>query len=694
MQVCNCMILIKKFCIISIICGCFIQCKQNNTISITNAALEATYNNYLTQILPHTKAGNFNKGLATADSIYHTIKPSNYIHQLTYYYMYVWISRAMGNYEQTIKYCDSAITIYKKVGINEETANYYSLIVLDKSFCCMKIGKYDEGYKLMYEAKKAIALIKNICGDNWPLDAYALVLYQQQEYALAKDAFVDLLNIINQCHKPITTESLYQKQNLLGNIGLCYTKLGKWDSAKYYYLQALNAIEKIPSIKTKDTIIFDTRFYDAKGVVLGNLAKVFVISNPDTAILLYQQSIQNNLVNGVEIKDVQLSMSQLAEVLLQQQKNEQAYAVLNQLKQSLDTLQNLNALVGYKKALVKYYKNINQHQQALSAIENYTQLKDSLQEKEIGIKTTNVNKELKDREQQQEIQLLQKDKQIDDLYLKLSIGFLISLSLLAFFVYRNYYKSKKQNNVLVGLNNEISQQQKQTQYALQQLEVSNAEKDRIMQVVAHDLRNPIGAIVSLAHFVNESEEVNHYADAIKMIETSGNQSLELINELLEWQKEKKEALHLTETDVKALLKQTVTLLQHKLTEKKQNILFNLPPETITLLLDVNKMERVLSNLVTNAIKFSHTNTSIKISLSKTANQVLIAIQDNGIGIAKEDIPLIFEKGATLSRKGTEGEKSFGLGLSICKQIVEAHNGKIWVESEEGKGSCFYVYMPV
>lgn len=106
------------------------------------------------------------------------------------------------------------------------------------------------------------------------------------------------------------------------------------------------------------------------------------------------------------------------------------------------------------------------------------------------------------------------------------------------------------------------------------------------------------------------------------------------------------------------------------------------------------MKRVVFNLVTNSVKFSKRDTAISLSLSVKENHAIIEITDEGIGIPEKLLPEIFNISKSGKRKGTEGEKSYGLGLNICKKIVEAHSGKISVISKEGKGSTFTVALPL
>jgi len=111
-------------------------------------------------------------------------------------------------------------------------------------------------------------------------------------------------------------------------------------------------------------------------------------------------------------------------------------------------------------------------------------------------------------------------------------------------------------------------------------------------------------------------------------------------------------------------------------------------------IDKNKIEQVMTNLITNAIKFSQANTIINVGLKLDETNVIISVTDQGQGIDKEELNLLFKPFKKTSTKSTAGEKSTGLGLFIVKRIVEAHNGKIWAESELTKGSTFIVSLPI
>ena len=121
---------------------------------------------------------------------------------------------------------------------------------------------------------------------------------------------------------------------------------------------------------------------------------------------------------------------------------------------------------------------------------------------------------------------------------------------------------------------------------------------------------------------------------------------------------------------------------------------DLPAEPLIIAFDKEKLRRVLGNIVGNAVKFTNEGGTISVNVTRKDNQVQISIKDNGIGIPEQLLPELFGMFTSAKRLGTSGEQSIGLGLSISKQIVEAHGGKIWAESKENNGSTFYVLLPI
>ncbi|WP_379091384.1 sensor histidine kinase [Pedobacter sp. UC225_65] len=269
------------------------------------------------------------------------------------------------------------------------------------------------------------------------------------------------------------------------------------------------------------------------------------------------------------------------------------------------------------------------------------------------------------------------------------IVFGISLIVVVLALFKLWHNRKR----LLGLNKKIREQNSNMQQTLNALEQSQADNTRMMQIVAHDLRNPIGGMFSIASYMlDENGRTAEDKECLEMIITSGKVSLDLVNDLLlvhtKTDDLKKEPVNLSE-----MLQYCVGLLHHKAELKEQQINLQADAE-ISILANQEKLWRVVSNLIANAIKFSPKGTSIHVSLQKEADHIRIDVADNGIGIPEEIAPKIFDMFTDAKRTGTTGEQSFGLGLAISKQIVEAHGGKLWFESKIGNGTVFYVELPI
>jgi two-component system sensor histidine kinase VicK len=226
-------------------------------------------------------------------------------------------------------------------------------------------------------------------------------------------------------------------------------------------------------------------------------------------------------------------------------------------------------------------------------------------------------------------------------------------------------------------------------------EIENAGnfKNQVLGMVAHDLRNPLAAIESTAMLIEMDELDGDMRENIDMIKASCVKARGIITDLLDAARnEDKNVFETTEVDLNVFLRKIIDSWKTHNTTK--NVLV-FKSAFIPLYAPVNreKLHRVMDNLITNAIKFSKDKEKIEIQLDKEYGMAIIQVIDHGLGIPKEMIPHLFERFSKAGRAGIRGEQSTGLGLSIVKQIVENHKGRIKVESEEGKGSTFTIYLP-
>jgi signal transduction histidine kinase len=227
----------------------------------------------------------------------------------------------------------------------------------------------------------------------------------------------------------------------------------------------------------------------------------------------------------------------------------------------------------------------------------------------------------------------------------------------------------------------------------QEIEQAIKAKNEILGVVAHDLRNPLTAIKTLAAIMKMEEKMNDEDhENLDMIQTSCDKAASIINDLLETAHD--EQHHDFDTE-RVELNQFLLKIVDEWVKSKQgqaNILYYGTQQPAFAYINTEKMERVMDNLISNAIKFSGSSNHIEILLRAEGDEILIDVKDFGMGIPEELLPFIFERFSRASRRGVRGEESVGLGLSIVRQIVSKHGGDIKVSSVEKQGTTFTINM--
>lgn len=225
----------------------------------------------------------------------------------------------------------------------------------------------------------------------------------------------------------------------------------------------------------------------------------------------------------------------------------------------------------------------------------------------------------------------------------------------------------------------------------------NTEKNEIIGIVAHDLRNPISAMRMTGEFLLENLG---NTEAVKELSTqivrSGNHVLSMISNLLDMNRLEENAFRfiISDLDVFPILSMVVEQYLHHASNKNITIRLHEEQEPCIALADEQALMQVVDNLVSNAVKYTPHGKNISVRLQKYTNAVRIEVQDEGQGIAADEMQQLFGKFVRLSSRPTGGEHSTGLGLSIVKKMVEAMNGRVWCESEAGKGATFIVELPV
>jgi signal transduction histidine kinase len=231
----------------------------------------------------------------------------------------------------------------------------------------------------------------------------------------------------------------------------------------------------------------------------------------------------------------------------------------------------------------------------------------------------------------------------------------------------------------------------------EKLKELNDSKDKFFSIIGHDLKNPFQAILNLSEILkNEFADLNdeEKLQFIEMIGEASESAHRLLENLLAWSRSQTGRIDFTLEPIQ--LKKVVANVVHLLLPQAENKHITLIGEispTIMVNADRNMLDTILRNLTSNAIKFTNQDGTVKILAVEEEDFIQLSVADNGIGLTEIDKNKLFKVGVKNSEIGRSKEKGTGLGLILCKEFVEKHGGKIWVESEINKGTEFKFTIP-
>lgn len=269
----------------------------------------------------------------------------------------------------------------------------------------------------------------------------------------------------------------------------------------------------------------------------------------------------------------------------------------------------------------------------------------------------------------------------------------------------NFHKSlfyDEQENVagMLGIMIDITERIK-TQNKLLENEKNliklNTTKDRFFSIIAHDLKNPFNSLMGLLDIlIDEYDDITDDTkkEYLSVLNRSSNDLFGLLTNLLEWSRTQTSSIEFNPvmTDLSDLVTNEIKLLEAQAIKKVINIEFNLSNK-LMIMVDKNMMSTVVRNILSNSIKFTSIGGNIAISLQEIDNHIRISIKDDGVGISEENQQKLFKISEKISSIGTANETGTGLGLILCKEFIDKHNGCLFVVSKKGKGSIFNIDIP-
>jgi len=496
-------------------------------------------------------------------------------------------------------------------------------------------------------------------------------------YGVIKDHHQELYYLLQAYDEARSSNNPTVKSTILGNIGNAHEGLGQLNKAKDYYTQSLN-------LATKYNLLNDIV------AAYSNLASVCIKEGKYEQAMDYCDQVlaihkTSNNFKPRDLANIYILQGKIYYKLSQYDKARQLFnqssIIANSLgnaeylSQNYYNLYLLDSVKGdYKSALKNYSQyarlddsliNVNKNQQvALYQIKFDSQ------------KRIAENQRLKTEEEKSEATISQQHT----IEVVLVIGFVIIL-VGAVYLFR--------------INNQVKDKNKIINQQNQVLENNNLVKDKLFSVISHDLRSPITQVVGLLNLW-EAGEMNNAEMSIltPAVKSSIMHTLELLDNLLIWSKNQLQGFNYSPLafDLRTLIEENLKNLISLVDKKDISIQNAIEPDTLVYA-DMEMIKIVLRNLISNAIKFTPDNGTIRISSYTKDGQIVICVEDTGIGIKEKDQAKIFSF-TSHTTLGTANEKGTGIGLKICRDFIELNKGRIWMESKENKGSKFYVSLPL
>ncbi len=232
-----------------------------------------------------------------------------------------------------------------------------------------------------------------------------------------------------------------------------------------------------------------------------------------------------------------------------------------------------------------------------------------------------------------------------------------------------------------------------------QLEVASRHKSEFLANMSHELRTPLNAIIGFSDVLGQRMfgELNEkQTDYLADIRTSGRHLLDLVNQILDLSKVEAGRMELEPSAFAPAetIRACLAFIRDRAAAHQIQVTAEVPPDLPTMTADERKVRQILLNLLSNAVKFTPDGGAIGITATASAAELAIAVTDSGFGISVEDQPAVFDEFRQVGQRSDRSREGTGLGLALAKRFVELHGGRIWVESEVGKGSTFTFALPL
>lgn len=399
---------------------------------------------------------------------------------------------------------------------------------------------------------------------------------------------------------------------------------------------------------------------------------------PEKAIRFLDQGLQ--LATRYNRPELRANMLLTLAAILQTKDIPATTRYLEEALQIADSIHSKAFMVTVYEAQAAFYKDIGKYKEALLATERKQKIADSLFAISKSVELSNVSATHELEKSDEQVQLLERESSRNarqrNLFIAISFGVAALLAVLYFYFRRT-----------TALNRKLKEHQ-------EELKELNIMKDKLFSIIGHDLRGPISSIPTVLDIYEDprtdDEEKKFLLDSLR---EHARASSEMLDKLLFWGQSLVKGLRLqqADVDVKDTIRQSIALKKLVLDEKGIKLTCNVP-KGLTIKVDATHFDFIIRNLLANAIKYSHLGGTITFNADTTTRPgyTIVTVADNGTGIPEAMLPRVFNP--MRSMPGTADEKGTGIGLMLCKEFTVLNGGNIWVESEFGKGTTFFIAL--
>jgi len=575
-----------------------------------------------------------------------------------------------GDFASAIKYNNLALNIYYQLKDSSGIATAYNNLGTDYT----SLGKFDESYFYHTQSYRiALSSDKHKLQRAISLHNIGGVFKDLGQY----DKAVDYLNLSLKISKEINDqEGEPYHYNEMGDI---YIRKKMYDSALIALQRSLQytRVRKLTINELEPSIVL-------------NIAKTYrLLNNTRLALSYYDSAFASFKKNDNQYGIAQVDLGR-GLVAMKEGKFNEAQTLIEKSAEIAHRLNAWTLEIECYESLSTLLEENGDYKKSLSYHKQHQQLKDSLFSQGMQAKLLQDQVRFETASKEEQIKALTKMEQLiknevkkQELISNILVVAIALTGILLFTVYRSGQRRIKINKLLLEHQDEI----KKRSIELEQL---NQVKDKFFSIISHDLRSPMNALAGILDLMDRDKiSPEEFKKLNQELRIQFNHTKTLINNLLDWTLLQMDKLKIQfeKIDLNQLAESNIKLLT-SLHLKEIKIINRVSP-ALYALGDSNMINLVLRNLLTNAIKFSEAGHVIEIGATEEELNYIVSVKDQGVGISPEVQKLLFEKTSGYSTRGTANEKGTGLGLILCKEFVERNGGKIWLESELGKGSTFF-----